>query len=100
MHSQSIIVNIPQSAVTAAAPEWIRLPASGTREAFTGMTRNVIWRLVKAGLVETTVLKNPAKPAAKKGTRLIRLSSLLGVIEKSAEAGGRFLTKETADSAA
>lgn len=82
--AQSIVINLPQglSNVQAASkPEWVRLPRDGEKETFSGLSRSSIWRLIQAGAVESKVLKNPLNPTAKRGARLIRLSSLLSAIE-------------------
>ena len=86
---QSIVITLPGALAAGSSPtnsEWVRLPGTGKREPHTGLSRTTIWRLIKAGMVESKLLKNPLNPTAVRGTRLVRLASLLKAIE-AAEAG-------------
>jgi len=84
---KSIVINLPHDFTTTALPEalpqWVRLPRDGEKERYSGLSRSSIWRLIQAGVIESKVLKNPLNPTAKRGSRLIRLSSLLKAIEES-----------------
>lgn len=88
---KSIVINLPHDFATSALPEalpqWVRLPRDGEKERYSGLSRSSIWRMIKAGVIESKVLKNPLNPTAKRGARLIRLSSLLKAIEESDKSG-------------
>ncbi len=60
-------------------------PAGRREGTYSGLSRSAIWRLISAGVVESKVLKNPLNPTAKRGARLVRLSSLLKAIEGDTE---------------
>lgn len=63
------------------APEWIRLPAPGKAEPFTGLRRNVLYDLINARLVRSVSIK---KPGAIRGVRLIETRSLLSYLDRLA----------------
>ncbi len=63
---------------TPQPPIWIRLPRKGHCP-YTGLCRSVMWRAIKTGEIETTHLR---KPGSRRGSRLIRLESLLRFIER------------------
>lgn len=71
----------------AGVPEWIRLPRDGDREPNTGLSRSVIWRMIKSGAIESKVVKSPLNPKAKSGVRVVRLSSLLSFLEGAQKEG-------------
>lgn len=59
----------------AMRPEWLRIPGACR---VSGLSRTQIFAGIAAGQVESRHLK---RPGAKKGIRLIRLSSLLAYID-------------------
>ena len=63
-------------------PAFIRLPASGEREMFSGLTRDDLYRLLKKGLIRS---KTVMIPGATKPKRLIDLQSVLDWIDAQAE---------------
>lgn len=72
-------VQIPsQSPVTAARPEWIRLPKPGTLCVWCGLSRSKLWEVLQTGSVRNVCLR---KEGALRGARLIHLASLLAHLD-------------------
>lgn len=63
---------------TQNLPIWIRLPTASQRDVYTGLTRSVLYRLIREGRIESKVIRQEGKPT---GVRLIRLRSLLDYID-------------------
>ncbi|MFT5471357.1 MAG: hypothetical protein ACI8UO_006490 [Verrucomicrobiales bacterium] len=65
-------------------PEWIRLPKSGTRCPYTGLTRASLNSLIlpSGAVVESVVLR---QKGATRGVRLIRYGSLLAYLNEEAK---------------
>lgn len=74
----------PPYAPSPMAPEFIRLPKSGTLCSFTGLSRTKMWEIVQTGKVKTVSLR---PPGAAKGARLVHLASLLTYLHRRAEGG-------------
>ena len=76
----------PQTSATFTtpppAPEWLRLPAPGKAEPFTGLRRNVLYDLINARLVRSVSIK---KPGAIRGVRLIEARSLFAYLGNLAD---------------
>jgi hypothetical protein len=85
------MTSAPQVAVSVAAavkPEWLRLPAPGSRCPFTGLSRSTLNELTIAGPandgsppVKSVVLR---KRGALRGIRLISYDSLMAHLENLA----------------
>lgn len=79
----------PPSGVTRVEllPEFVRLPRSGDREYYTGLSRSALYQLI---LGERPAVKSIClrKRGAKRGTRLIVLHSLLAHLSDAREADG------------
>jgi hypothetical protein len=81
------MTSAPQAVATAATikPEWLRLPAPGSRCPFTGLSRSTLNELTIAGPanngnppVKSVVLR---KRGALRGIRLISFDSLMAHLE-------------------
>jgi hypothetical protein len=71
-------VQIPEhTPVTAARPDWIRLPKPGTLCPWCGLSRSKLWEVLQSGKVRNICLR---KEGAARGARLIHLASLLGYL--------------------
>lgn len=55
-------------------PEWIRLPKSGTQCPHSGLSRSVMFGLVREGKIRSVVLRRRGKL---RGTRLVEYQSLM-----------------------
>ncbi len=69
---------IPPSA--ASRPEYVRLPKAGALCPWTGLSRSKLWEVLKTGEVHTICLRK--HKIAKRGARLIKLTSLLAYLDK------------------
>ncbi|OVE76762.1 hypothetical protein BVX97_00495 [bacterium E08(2017)] len=60
---------------------WIRLPKNGEREYHSGLSRGMLYELIKEGEIRSVSLK---KPGHIRGCRLIWLPSLMDYLKKVA----------------
>lgn len=67
-------MNASQEQTTQPLPVTVRFPPAGRREFYTGLTRNALNRMYKAGLLQTTLV-NPGLQG--RGYRVIFLKPLL-----------------------
>ena len=69
---------IPPAATSR--PEYIRLPKAGALCPWTGLSRSKLWEVLKTGEIHTICLRK--HESAKRGARLIKLTSLLAYLDK------------------
>jgi hypothetical protein len=69
--------------VTPIIPAYIRLPRSGQRDPYTGLSRTALFGLLKLGRVKSISLR---QPGCRRGVRLIDVPSLIAAINSSGSA--------------
>lgn len=71
-------------AETLTNERWIRIPSKG-HEPHSGLTRPLIYSLIRRGVIKSACLRQPGKLT---GCRLVHLGSLLAYIERHVETHG------------
>ena len=72
------------TAQSPVQPEFVRLPAQGQRDPWTGLSRAQLYQLITMGEIRTVSLR---RKGTTRGTRLICLSSLLSFLRGRIEGG-------------
>ncbi len=82
LHSSTLAGGKTAALPSSVQPIWIRLPKPGSLCPWTGLSRSKLFEMLQTGEIETVSLKR--SPRAKRGARVIKLSSLLSRLDKLA----------------